>query len=223
MTADDRKNQSFPIPEEWNRTEKDFPSATCLDLMFEAQAGKTPQAVAVSFGQETLTYQELDQKAETLAAFLQERGVGADVPVGICLERSLDLPVAVLGVLKAGGAYLPLDPEYPRERLSFMLGDTKAPVLLTQESLSGLLDGSGAEPILLDREGKGLAASGLSKKPRQADPESLAYVIYTSGSTGRPKGVAMGHRPLANLMAWQLENSSAGPGDKTLQFTPAQL
>ena len=204
----------------WNRTEKDFPGLACLDVMFEAQARKDPEAAAVSFGGKKLSYRGLDQKANQLAYHLKAYGIEADVPVGICLERSLDLPVAVLAVLKAGGAYLPLDPEYPLDRLEFMLEDAKAPVLITQESLAGIFASSKTRTLILEHVRGELEKESTDRPKRREDLESLAYVIYTSGSTGRPKGVAMGHRPLANLTAWQLENSQAGPGTRTLQFTP---
>ncbi|WP_201756638.1 polyketide synthase [Corallococcus silvisoli] len=187
---------------------------------FTAQASRTPDAEAVRFEGTGLTYAQLDRRSNQLAHHLRDLGVTTDVLVGVCLERSVEMLVAVLAVLKAGGAYLPLDPAYPAPRLAFMLGDAKAPVLLTQAKLrTGLPAFAG--PVLCLDESPALFAPEARATPVDASGlEGLAYAIYTSGSTGTPKGVAMGHRPLAHLIAWQLGQSVAGLGTRTLQFSP---
>ncbi|WP_320064297.1 amino acid adenylation domain-containing protein [Micromonospora sp. RTGN7] len=176
-----------------------------------AQALRTPDAPAVVHGDRVLSYAELDAAAVAVAAHLVARGV-AGRPVGVCLRRCPELAVAVLGVLKAGGACLPIDPGYPRDRIAYLATDSGIRVALVQRELTGLLPGT-VETICLDD----LPAAPAAELPVAA-PADLAYLIFTSGSTGRPKGVAMPHRALANLLAWQRTRSLAGPGTRTLQF-----
>ncbi|HLM47660.1 MAG TPA: amino acid adenylation domain-containing protein, partial [Myxococcaceae bacterium] len=202
---------------EFNDTKALYAPASGVHELFEAWADRTPEAVAVSFGEERLTYGELNRKANRLAHHLRGLGVGPDVPVGLCVKRSLDLAVGVLGILKAGGAYVPLDPAYPAERLALMLGASRAPVLLTQWHLADTLPAGEAKRLLLDVEEGAWAACAEANPEKVSGPEALAYVIYTSGSTGVPKGVAMHHRPLLNLIRWQVERSAEKP--KTLQFS----
>src|SRR6185369_5412940 len=165
---------------EWNATAAVYPLATCLHQLIEAQVERTPEAPAVVFEGEVLSYREIDAAANRVAHRLRDVGVGPDVPVGICLERSLELMVGLLAILKAGGAYVPLDPSYPAERLSYMLEDSRVPVLVTAE---GLGTEFGARRLTLDggwwREG-----AAVAPVENRSQPESLAYVIYTSGSTG---------------------------------------
>ncbi|WNG46585.1 amino acid adenylation domain-containing protein [Archangium minus] len=201
---------------EFNDTAVLHAPARGVHELFEAWADRTPEAVAVSFGEERLTYGELNRKANRLAHHLRTLGVGPDVPVGLCVKRSLELAVGVLGVLKAGGAYVPLDPAYPAERLALMLNASRAPVLLTQQALKDTLPASEARRLYLDADEGAWAGSSEANPESVSGPEVLAYVIYTSGSTGVPKGVAMHHRPLLNLMRWQVERSKA---KKTLQFS----
>ncbi|WP_426730644.1 amino acid adenylation domain-containing protein [Myxococcus faecalis] len=203
---------------EWNATEAPPPSVCQVSALFEEQAECTPDAVAVRFGEHVLTYGELNQRANRLARLLRREGVGPDVPVGLCVRRSLDLAVGVLAILKAGGAYVPLDPSYPRERLAWMLRFSRAPWLLTQSSLADLVPDGAARRLLLDTEAARFEAEDPEDLPPLAGPESLAYVIYTSGSTGDPKGVAMPHGPLLNLVQWQL-GASRLPQGRTLQFS----
>ena len=152
--------------------------------------------------------------------YKRQLGVKPDVPLGLCLERSPDLIVAVLAILKAGGAYLPLDCAYPADRLQFMLANASAPVLITQSALVDKLPTTGISVVCLDTDAQAIARYSTTNPQSAVTPEHLAYTIYTSGSTGQPKGVAMPHRPLVNLIAWQLDNSQLATGSKTLQYTP---
>src|SRR5262249_46369203 len=180
---------------DWNATARALPAAT-LPQLFAAQAAKTPDAVAVVFADEQLSYGELEGRANQLAHHLRALGVGAESVVGVCLERSLELVVALIAILKAGGGYLPLDPGYPRERLSFMLADAGAAVLISASTLRDQLDAPGVRRLELDRAGAAIAPHPPSAPAGAVGPHNLAYVIYTSGSTGTPKGVAVEHRHL---------------------------
>ena len=203
---------------EWNNTTSEYPRDKSIHQMFEAQVERTPDAPAVLFDGEELTYGELNRRANHLAHYLGGLGVGPDVKVGICVERSLEMVVGVLGILKAGGAYVPLDPDYPEERLSFMLEDTSAPVLLTQERLLASLPGLAARVVCLDRDWPEIKRESADDVNTAVAPANLAYVIYTSGSTGRPKGVMMTQRSLVNLLWWQRHNGSTFGAARTLQF-----
>jgi amino acid adenylation domain-containing protein len=206
---------------QWNETDVDYRRERCIHQLFEEQATRTPDAVAAAFEATQLTYAQLDARANQLAHHLVALGVGPDVPVGLCLRRSLDLPVALLGVLKAGGAYVPLDPDYPPARLAFMLEDTKAPVLLTQESLLGQLPHYAGHVVCLDRDVAHLALCPSHSVPQQANASHLAYILYTSGSTGQPKGVMIEHRGLANYVLWLQREFGLLSNDRVLQSTPA--
>src|SRR5208283_4112917 len=185
---------------DWNRTAADYPRNVCVHQLFEAQARKTPDAIAAVFESERLTYRELDRKANQLANYLWTNGVRPGVMVGIFVERSLDMIVALLGVMKAGGAYVPMDPTYPAERISFVLNDASVPVLLTQEALFKTVNVGSAKHVFLDTEWATIARSSSDAPPAAATAEDLAYVIYTSGSTGKPKGVEISHRAVVNLL-----------------------
>ncbi|MFL5356299.1 amino acid adenylation domain-containing protein [Archangium sp.] len=203
---------------EFNDTKALYAPARGVHELFEAWADRTAEAVAVSFGEQGLTYGELNRKANRLAHHLRGLGVGPDVPVGLCVRRSLDLAVGVLGILKAGGAYVPLDPAYPAERLALMLESSRAPVVLTQRALKDALPAGTARRLYLDTD-EGAWAGGSEANPQPLmGPQALAYVIYTSGSTGVPKGVAMHHGPLLNMLRWQVSRAVA-PKGKTLQFS----
>ncbi len=206
---------------EWNNTQVDYPKKNqCIHQLFEEQVEKTPQAVAVVFEGEELTYHELNCQANQLAHYLQSEGVGPEVLVGICVERSLEMVVGLLGILKAGGAYVPIDPTYPSERISYMLDNSQASVLLTQQNLVAGLPEIRAQIICLDADWN-LVSQETDLNPNcTASEENLAYVIYTSGSTGKPKGVAMKHLALRNLILWQRSNTTVSPKAKTLQFAP---
>jgi amino acid adenylation domain-containing protein len=191
-----------------------------LPELFERQVDRTPDAVAASYAAARITYAELDVRSNRLARYLRARGIGPDVLVGVAIDRSIEMAVAVLAVLKAGGAYAPLDPSYPSARLAFMLEDTRAPVLLTTSRLAADLPGGGAEVVCVDARSAEILAESAERLEDTATPSHLAYVIYTSGSTGTPKGVAMPRGCLANLIIWQLANSGVGAGERTLQFAP---
>ena len=204
---------------EWNDTAEEFGARSlCVHRLFEEQAARTPEAAAVRFGGEELTYAELNRRADRLARHLRALGVGPDEVVGVCLERSFEMVLGVLGVLKAGGAYMALDPQYPAERLRMMIEDAGVRVLLTQESLKGLLPCGVARVVLLDDGQFEVGREDESGLDVEVSPDNLAYIIYTSGSTGRPKGVAMAHRPLANLLGWQSNRTGVNRRPRTLQF-----
>ncbi|HEU4453721.1 MAG TPA: condensation domain-containing protein, partial [Longimicrobium sp.] len=178
------------VLEEWNRTEAVVPADRCIHELFEAQAARTPDAVAVRFEDASLTYAELNARANRLAHHLRGRGVGSEVRVGVLMERSLEMVVSLLAVLKAGGAYVPLDPGLPAERLAYMLDDGAVPLVLVQAALRGTVPArEGVGVLAVDALAERLAAEPAENPAGGAGPDSLAYVIYTSGSTGRPKGV----------------------------------
>ncbi|MBW4537635.1 MAG: amino acid adenylation domain-containing protein [Myxacorys chilensis ATA2-1-KO14] len=185
---------------EFNQTQADFPQHQCVHQRFEAQAEQTPDQIAVVFEDQQLTYRELNCRANQLAHYLQKLGVNSEVVVGICCDRSLDSIVALLGILKAGGAYLPLDSAMPTERLTQMLQDAKATVLLTQQSLASHFDDLAQPIVYLDRDLDLITQESPQNCSSQTTLENLAYVIYTSGSTGTPKGVAIEHRQLLNYL-----------------------
>lgn len=203
---------------DWNETTTAYPSDLCLPQLFEAQAAKTPNAIAVAFGESKLTYSELNSRANQLARHLRGLGAGTDARVGLSLDRSIEMMVGLLGILKAGGAYVPLDPTFPEQRLSFMLEDGQIEVLLTQER--HVEEFSGHQTISLDADWETIAQqSSENLSELVATPDSLAYVLYTSGSTGQPKGVMMNHRPLVNLISWQVTQSTTILETRTLQFS----
>ena len=185
---------------DFNDTKKSFPKDKCIHQTFESQVTRTPDAVAVVFEDEQLTYGELNHRADQLARCLKKCGVGPDVVVGILLDRSLETICGMLGVLKAGGAYLPLDPSLPQERIRFMLEDAQAKVLLTRQQLSDEFSGHVAHTVLIDSSWDNIALEEDENEKGAADVSNLVYVIYTSGSTGRPKGVAVEHRQLVNYV-----------------------
>jgi amino acid adenylation domain-containing protein/non-ribosomal peptide synthase protein (TIGR01720 family) len=205
---------------EWNDTEVDYPLDKCIHQLFEEQVERTPDAVAVVFENQQLTYHELNCRANQLANYLQTLGVKPDVLVGICVERSLEMVVGLLGILKAGGAYVPLDPEYPIERLSFMLEDAGVSVLLTQQRLLKKLPQHQAQVVCLDSDWQSISTLSQDNAITSVQANNLAYVIYTSGSTGKPKGVMLTHRNLCNHMFWMQTTFTLTEQDKVLQKTP---
>ena len=200
---------------EWNDTAADEPQDPLLHELFEAQAARAPKTVALVFEDEELSYGELNERANRLAHHLRALGVGPDVIVGLCVERSFEMIVALLGVLKAGGAYLPIDPDYPKDRIAYMIADAAPKLVLTQDHLRARLP-EAITTLRLDADWSVIAEQSAANLAPRATSQNLAYVIYTSGSTGRPKGVMMRRAALTQLLAWQ---ESALPGAyRTLQF-----
>ncbi|HHX3464749.1 TPA: amino acid adenylation domain-containing protein, partial [Legionella pneumophila] len=185
---------------DWNKTGRAYPQDKTVHGLFEEQVGRTPDNVAVVYEDEQLTYRELNAKANQLAHYLREQGVGPEVLVGIACERSLEMVIGILGILKAGGAYVPLDPSYPKERLEFMLKDTQAPLLLTQKALRKTLPKTKAKVVCLDEWSMAVGNYPTTNLIPAASANNLAYVIYTSGSTGQPKGVMVEHRAINRLI-----------------------
>ncbi|MCP4662520.1 MAG: amino acid adenylation domain-containing protein, partial [bacterium] len=219
--------QRQQLVREWNdtRSSRTDPQAATLQQLIEAQVEKTPEAIAVEFAGERLSYRELNRRANQLAHHLRRLGVGgpasrAEVPVGICAERSSELVVGLVGILKAGGAYLPLDPTYPAERLSFMAEASELRVLLTQERLLPSLPELADRVVCLDTGWAEISAQSSENPSPAAASSNLAYVIYTSGSTGRPKGSMIPHRGIVNRLLWMQEAYGLEPGEGVLQKTP---
>ena len=209
---------------DWNGTRADYPELQCVHQLFEQQAARTPDAIALRFKDSALSYRDLNAKSESVARRLQAQGVGPNQLVGICVERSLDLVVGLLGILKAGGAYVPLDPGYPASRLQYMLEDSRAPLILTQRALlGGLLPllPTGTKAVVIDEAGA--QTSGLASPAAQRDQAvttaDLAYVIYTSGSTGNPKGVMIGHKGLTNFLTSMARCPGLTAQDRLLAVT----
>ncbi|HEY7767648.1 amino acid adenylation domain-containing protein, partial [Longimicrobium sp.] len=206
------------VLEEWSHVEAEVPADQCIHELFEAQAERTPGAVAVAFEDESLTYGELNARANRLAHHLRGLSVGPDARVAVCVERGPEMVIALLAILKAGGAYVPLDPAYPADRLRTMLEDSAPAALVTQSSLAGTFAGIDVPVVELDVP---TWAEGPETNPAPVGltPGHLAYIIYTSGSTGRPKGVMVEHRSLVNHTAWQAAAFAIGAGDTVLQRT----
>ncbi len=205
---------------EWNDTEREYPIDKCIHQLFEEQVERTPDAVAVVFEKEQLTYVQLNQRANQLAHHLQSLRVGPEVLVGICVERSLEMVVGLLGILKAGGAYVPLDPNYPQERLSYMLSDSGVEVLLTQQSLLESLPEYQAQVVCLDRDWGAIERHSQENLDVGVGADNLAYVIYTSGSTGVPKGVMNTHQGIHNRLLWMQKSYQLTSSDRVVQKTP---
>jgi amino acid adenylation domain-containing protein len=206
---------------EWNETDKQYPADECLHELFEAQAARAPEAVAIAGGAERLTYAALNSRVNKLAHYLRSRGVGPETRVGVLLERSPEMVFALLAVLKAGGAYVPLDPRYPRQRLAFILDDAQVSALITQSPLKELISEQGtreSQVVCLDAEREAIAEQSASNPVAVARTENLAYVVYTSGSTGQPKGVCVTHQSLVNHQAAMREAYGLCADDRVMQF-----
>jgi amino acid adenylation domain-containing protein len=208
---------------EWNQTRTDSSHNLCIHQLLEEQVERTPDAVAVIFGNQQLTYRELNQRANQLAHYLQKLGVKPEVFVGICVERSIEMLVGLLGILKAGGAYVPLDSTYPKERLAFMLEDARAPVLLTQQRLLEIIPSHSGKVVCLDTNWQEIGKEISENSVSNVCADNLAYVIYTSGSTGKPKGTLIHHRGLVNYLTWctkaySVEQGEGSPVHSSISF-----
>jgi amino acid adenylation domain-containing protein len=203
---------------DWNDTKADQPNELCIHQLFEAQAARTPRAVAVCFEEQQLSYEELNRRANQLAHRLRALGVRPEVPVGICLKPSLDIIIGLLGILKAGGVYVPIDPAYPKERLAFMLEDGGVPVLLTQHRLLAGLPERNAKVVCLDSGCEAIAQESSENPVCSVSPANLAYIIYTSGSTGQPKGVLVSHGSIADHCRNIQKYYELDASDGVLQF-----
>lgn len=203
---------------EWNATQREYARDSAVHEMFERQAAERPEQLALVYGEQKLTYRELNERANQLGRYLRELGVGPDTGVGILMERSLEMMVAVLGILKAGGVCVPLDIGYPVERLTFMIDDSRAPVVLTKQSLPQGITFNSARCVSLDTDWETIESRSNQNFKVDLTGDNLVYVLYTSGTTGRPKGVALGHRTLINLIDWQSQVPGLSRPAKTLQF-----
>jgi amino acid adenylation domain-containing protein len=203
---------------QWNSTAAPYAENLSIHEVFADLVRETPDAVALVFDRQSLTYRALDARANQLAHALRERGVGPETLVGVCVERSFDMLIAVLGILKAGGAYLPLDPSYPADRLAFMIEDAAVPVLITQQDLEDRIPTAWAQILLIDAEWPEIASQPEDAPVSGVTPDNLAYVIYTSGSTGTPKGVQLTHRGLTNLAEAQRALFASLSASHVLQF-----
>jgi len=204
---------------EFNHTSVNFRSDLCTHELFEAQVERTPDATAMVWQEQQLTYRELNSRANRLAHYLRKRGAGPGSLIGICMQRSSEMLLSVIATLKVGAAYVPLDPEYPRDRLTAMIEDCSPVLLLTQQQTVSELSPRAGELVCVDLAGEEIAKYGGENPSSAVTPENLAYVIYTSGSSGKPKGVCLPHRALTNLLFWQLEDSHLPADSRTLQFT----
>ena len=203
----------------WNDTQVEYPKDKCIHQLFEEQVEKTPNAVAVVFENQQLTYVQLNQRANQLAHHLQSLGVGPEVLVGICVERSLEMVVGLLGILKAGGAYVPLDPSYPAERLADILADASAPIVVTKASILASLSESQAQVVCIDRDWDTIAQESLDNPTHLVNSSHLVYVIFTSGSTGKPKGAGVFHRGFTNLLWWYVTEFNLAELERVLLIT----
>ena len=215
LTEPERQQLLF----EWNDTERNYPQDKCIHQLFEAQVEQTPDSIAVVFEEQELTYLELNTKANQLAHYLQTLGVKPEVIVGICVERSLEMVIGLLAILKTGGTYIPLDPNYPQERTAFILEQTQASVLLTQASLRKEIPPHQAQVVCLDTDWDSIAQQNQSNLSNLVTGENLAYIIYTSGSTGKPKGVQISHKALSNFLSSMKETPGLSDDDTLLAVT----
>ncbi len=204
---------------EWNNTQAQYRKDHCIHQLFELQVDRTPHDAAVVFENESLTYGELHARSNQLASYLVKLGIAPEALIGICVERSLDMVVGLLGILKAGAAYVPLDPAYPNERLAFMLEDAEVALLLTQSALAKRLPQTGAKILHLDTGWHEIEQESAENVASRVKPENLAYVIYTSGSTGKPKGVQIEHRAAVNFLSSMMQRPGITSDDRLLAIT----
>ena len=215
LLTDPEKQQ---ILVEWNQTQVPYQDHQCIHQLFEEQVAKNPDAVAVIYEQECLTYQQLNQKANQLAHYLQSLGIKTEELVGVCVERSPLIIIGILGILKAGAAYLPLDPSYPPNRLIYMVEDSGVSVVLTQEKLANTLQLENLQKVYLDQDWPIISQQSSDPPVSETQAKNLAYVIYTSGSTGKPKGVLLAHKGVCNLATQQRKIFNIKAQSRVLQF-----
>ncbi|HLL70298.1 MAG TPA: amino acid adenylation domain-containing protein, partial [Pyrinomonadaceae bacterium] len=229
VAAPRRRVSSVPLLDEderrlllskWNATREDYPLETPLHELIEAQVERTPDAVALFFEDERLTYRELNERANRLAHHLRSHGVAPETVVGICMERSLDMVTGLLGIMKAGGAYLPLEPEYPKERLSYMLRDARVRVILTQRKFAEDLPAHTARVVCVETDGDEIARARIRNPASGVAASNLIYIIYTSGSTGEPKGAMLAHRGVSNCLHWMQQRHRLTAEDRVLLKAP---
>jgi non-ribosomal peptide synthetase component F len=214
LISDEERRQ---IVVDWNSTWHPMKPA-CIHHLFEAQVQRSPEAIAVSDGGRNWTYAELNRYSNQIACSLLEAGIQPEVRVGICLRRGLELVAAILGVLKAGGSYVPLSPSLPQQRLNDIIEDAQIALLLSEEATRNSLPSGYIPELVLDREFWEEGHAPIAETQGSAVPENLAYVIFTSGSTGRPKGVGIEHRSVCNLAARQIDLFQIKPGERILQY-----
>jgi amino acid adenylation domain-containing protein len=210
--------ESHQLLIDWNDTQRDYPQNQCFHQLFEERADREPNAIAAVFENHQLTYRQLNSRANQLARYLQQLGAKPEVLIGLCVERCLDAIVGILGIVKAGAAYLPLDPNYPQQRLNFMLEDAGVSILVTQQHLAKNLTQAEYAVVCVDSDRENIARQSPANLTTNIVPENLAYVIYTSGSTGKPKGVLIEHRGLYNLALAQIEAFNLNSNHRVLQF-----
>lgn len=218
LTADEERQLAV-----WNSTQVTYSQTGYVHDMFAAQAQQTPDALAVIFEDRSLTYRDLDQRTNQLAHYLREFDIGPESLVGVCIERSIEMVIALMGTLKAGAAYVPIDPTYPSERVAFMLEDSQTPVLLTQQRLLERLSGYHGRIICLDSEWDAIAQNDVTFPGVDLADDNLAYMIYTSGSTGKPKGAMNTHGGLRNRLLWMQSAYGLNPTDCVMQKTPCSF
>jgi amino acid adenylation domain-containing protein len=216
LTASERRQ----ILVDWNDTAVDYNLGQCLHQRIEAQVERTPDATVLLFQAKSLTYRELNERANQLAHFLRTLGVGPETLVGVCMRRSLDMVIGLLGILKAGAAYVPLDPDYPPQHLDFMVQDSQVPVLLTQSRLVPALPEHQAKTVCLDADWEAIGLQSTANPTNLTESGNMAYMIYTSGSTGRPKGTVNTHRGISNRLLWMQDFFQLTETDRVLQKTP---
>ena len=208
------------LTHEWNDTQFEYAGDACIHELFEAQVARCPEAAAVLYEDTSLTYSELDRRANQLANYLRKRGTGPETLIGICIERSLEMVIGLLAILKSGAAYVPLDPGYPAERLSYMLSDSGVRIVVTQNRFREIFSSSDGELICLDENWAEISCEDERSLKNTSSPQNLAYVIYTSGSTGKPKGAMNTHGGLRNRLEWMQQRYQLEVEDRVLQKTP---
>ncbi len=204
----------------WNDTEKSYDLNNCLHYLFEEQAARTPDAAAIVFAGEHLTYRELNERSNRLAHYLIKQGGAPEELIAVCMERSLEMFVALIAILKTGAAYVPIDPAYPQERRTFMLNDARARLILTQDHLAESLPNTGAQIVRIDKERSSINQESSSNPAKRATAQNLAYMIYTSGSTGQPKGAMNTHGGIVNRLLWMQDAYRLTSEDCVLHKTP---